>query len=905
MFAASKSSKSTAAAAGVVTDPQFNYVTALLNGDGTNGAQNNTFIDSSTNNATITRFGNATQGSFTPYGNSWSNYFNGSTSYLTIPYNAAYNFALNSQICFEAWVYTTSTNTFVLAGRNWSYGSSGPTWSFSLNGGITPTWNIAGTGSATYVMAQSAINGVLGQWNHYAFTRDSSNVVRIFVNGVVGVTRKDGKAIKSATGSIFVGVSTNLASPYANGYMSNVRLVVGSPIYTSAFTPPTSPLTAVTNTQLLTCQSNTFIDNSANAMALTATGSPTVQKFSPFGSYSVTPTSYSTKFNGSTDYLTLPSGNAALQFTSNDFTLEAWVYPLTFVANGNPIFAIDVSGTYYASVRFGYTSSGAVEVLMSTSGSAWALNVSSGIGTVVLNTWQHIALSKSGTSVRVFLNGVQQGATQTVSGSLMTSTNNWIGYLNAPSAQFLNGYISNARIVKGTAVYTSAFTPPTAPLTAITNTSLLTCQSTTIIDNSTNAFTLTATGSPIPKLFNPFGYSTSSTQSYSPAIYGGSGYFDGTTDYCTLPNAVPLQLGTGDFTFEAWVYLNTATTGVDYRIFTNWPSSTGYQFYLRAASLRFIWQVYTQNSPDVAALAITPFTWTHVAFCRSSTTIKTFINGVLVDTTTGVTNSANGNGTPTIAADSAGTNGFNGFISDIRLVKGTAVYTANFTPPTAPLTAITNTSLLVSAKNASIYDSAMISDYETSGTAQVSTSVKKYGTGSIYFATKTDYLPVRPIPPLITFPGNFTFECWVYPTNAAITFWGVWDSRNGGASSAAMVFYLVPLATPVSGSYRMAYFNGTSYYGTGTVLVNQWTHLAWVRSGTTLTSYVNGVAGGTSTVSGTQTGAATTTPIYVGNKDGNLANYGTIGYIDDLRVTNGYARYTANFTPPTAALPTS
>ena len=63
-------------------DAQFNYVTMLLHGDGTNGAQNNTFLDSSANNFTITRNGNTTQGSFSPYGSNWSNYFGGSANYL-------------------------------------------------------------------------------------------------------------------------------------------------------------------------------------------------------------------------------------------------------------------------------------------------------------------------------------------------------------------------------------------------------------------------------------------------------------------------------------------------------------------------------------------------------------------------------------------------------------------------------------------------------------------------------------------------------------------------------------------------------------------------------------------------------------------------------------------------------
>ena len=88
MFAAGK----TAAVSGETPDAQFNYVTMLLHGDGTNGAQNNTFLDSSTNNFTITRNGNTTQGSFSPYGSNWSNYFDGTSAYLAAPSNSAYNY---------------------------------------------------------------------------------------------------------------------------------------------------------------------------------------------------------------------------------------------------------------------------------------------------------------------------------------------------------------------------------------------------------------------------------------------------------------------------------------------------------------------------------------------------------------------------------------------------------------------------------------------------------------------------------------------------------------------------------------------------------------------------------------------------------------------------------------------
>ena len=75
-----------------------------------------------------------------------------------------------------------------------------------------------------------------------------------------------------------------------------------------------------------------------------------------------------------------------------------------------------------------------------------------------------------------------------------------------------------------------------------------------------------------------------------------------------------------------------------------------------------------------------------------------------------------------------------------------------------------------------------------------------------------------------------------------------------------------------------------------------------MRSGTTMTYYVNGVSAGSNTVSGVQTASATTNLVVIGSKDSGLAAYGTLGYIADLRITNGYARYTTTFTPPTTPL---
>jgi len=85
-------------------DPYFEYVSMLLPGNGTNGAQNNTFLDSSTNNFTITRNGNTTQGTFSPYGSNWSYFSAANGNYLTVPQNTAFAFG-TGDFTIEAWVF--------------------------------------------------------------------------------------------------------------------------------------------------------------------------------------------------------------------------------------------------------------------------------------------------------------------------------------------------------------------------------------------------------------------------------------------------------------------------------------------------------------------------------------------------------------------------------------------------------------------------------------------------------------------------------------------------------------------------------------------------------------------------------------------------------------------------------
>ena len=242
--------------------------------------QNSSAIDNSayshvlTKNGTTQTFSNV----ITPDTTTYSISFNGSNNYITIPYNSAFDIANSTPFTFECWVLTSSTNTFVIANRNWPYGSSGATWAFYLENGVTPAMGIAGTGSATYEMGKSTLNGTLGTWNHYAWSRDSSNTFRIFVNGQQGLSRADSQGMVSASGNMYIGVSSNLSSPYANGYMSNMRFVVGAEIYTTAFTPSkvlsgTSTIFSTTTTTTTTTIPGTLDPNLMTATISIGTSS--------------------------------------------------------------------------------------------------------------------------------------------------------------------------------------------------------------------------------------------------------------------------------------------------------------------------------------------------------------------------------------------------------------------------------------------------------------------------------------------------------------------------------------------------------------------------------------------------------------------------------------------------------
>lgn len=618
---------------------------------------------------------------------------------------------------------------------------------------------------------------------------------------------------------------------------------------------------------------NVFIDSSTNNFNIQRNGNTSQGTLSPYGY------NRSNYFDGTGDYLTAPS-NVALNLPG-DFTVEFWAYPTA------SIFAASIAGTTSSSM--GFDGAGYFYFLNSVSQYLRATDASF----LPLHTWTHVAISRSGSTLKIFRNGIDNGIAENT-GSASTATFTFsglnIGYSPHVNGGIFTGYISNFRIVKGTAVYTTAFTPPTTPLTAIANTSLLTCQSSRFIDNSTNNFTITRNGDASIQAFNPF---LQSATSYTPSVNGGSAYFDGTGDSLTATGSGPANFGTGNFTIEMWVNVPT-NTGTYQCFYNSRNSGTGLFFGLNSGGMQLIY--YVGGGLITDANVLTTNVWHHVALVRNSGTTTLYKNGVSVGT---YTDSINYTSTITeIGKDTGFGFDLKGYISNLRVVKGTAVYTTAFTPPTTPLTAIANTSLLTNFTNAGIIDQTGKNNLETLGGAQLSTAVKKYNNASIYFDGTGDYLYSPPSLNYAFGTGNFTIECWVYiiaHTNAdgciCLNWTGTWSTNNWslhtdhGSVNEKFTFWVnnYSSSSPILTS-------------TTTATINTWHHVAVTRSGNTWRLFVNGNSEATVTSSVAMDNGSSW-PIYI---SGAISGQQLNGYIDDLRFTKGVARYTGNFTPPTA-----
>ena len=188
-----------------------------------------------------------------------------------------------------------------------------------------------------------------------------------------------------------------------------------------------------------------------------------------------------------------------------------------------------------------------------------------------------------------------------------------------------------------------------------------------------------------------------------------------------------------------------------------------------------------------------------------------------------------------------------------------------------------------------VTDSEIIPKTVTNNGATFSNSIYKWDYSS-YFNGTSFYLSV-PSSTDFNFSGDFTVDFWMYPTNipsVSVTSVIVGNmDYNAGTGGWGISF---------NGSNLAFYYGGSSVLTEASGMSNNnWYHVAIVRHGSTLAMYVNGTSLGTTTFN---TSTSTTDNLIIGQNSTTLGHYFYAGYLDEIRISNGIARWTSNFTPP-------
>jgi hypothetical protein len=882
-----------------VADPDPVGQTTVMNINADNAAnalQNNTFIDGA-QNLPVTRVGSVTQGSFNPFAvpsTSWSVAFDGTDDYLDVTGGAGLALG-NGSWTIEFFVYFVSGSNSLM----WLYDSR-PT---STNG-LYPTIYKAADNTIRYFFnsADQIVGPVIemNKWYHIAVCCDAGINTRLFVNGInnSGILGTPANNFLNGTSRPRIAASGVNATNVFNGYISNLRVLKGTAQYTSNFIPPTQPLQAVANTQLLTCQSSRFVDNIGVPQTITSNGNPTVSTFSPF----YTPYSYknstfgaSLSFSGSSQYLDL-TGSANLAFGTGNWTIEFFYYTTT-VAGDRIIYDSRPAGTQgaYPTIYQSGTS------LFFLSNSA---NLITATAVLAVNTWYHIAVSKVSGQTRMYLNAAQVGTTYTDAITYLNGASRpRIGDGGVTAGSGVAGNISNLRVLKGTGLYSATtITPPTQPLQAITNTQLLTCQG-AIVDSSANAFSITPTGAVAASTSGPFTTYVNQTFRSWPA---GSIFCDGTGSYLNLNGSATLAFGSNDFSIAMWVYFN-GSLGAANQVLYDGRASGGTATLAPAiyvAQTTSVLSYFTNNAVRITGTTVIKTgQWYYVDVSRTAGSTRMYLNGVQEGATyTDANVYINGASRPVIGAagDSAGAGPVNGFIYGVQVRNGSA--SAGSFPSTYPSSSpntLANTVLYLSGVNAGMYDTVGFTDYQTLGNAQVSTTAVNYGSGSMFFDGTGDWListattnNANPLN-LQLGDGDFTIEAWVNP----FSLFSTRSIISKGAAATGWTF-------GITSAGRLQFIQtSTTYTGaSSSIVLYQWFHVAVVRSGLgadNLRMYVNGILDFVSTAAVT-TYFNQTELVYVGAD--RVGTTPMSGYMADLRVSR-YARYLSNFVPPQATLP--
>lgn len=878
-------------------DDYWPYTTLLLKTSGSNTAQNNNFVDSSSYNASITRVGNVQQGRFSPFSDTgWSGYFDGSSDGITL-FSGGDNPDFHSWLLqttstrvgtIEAWIYLQSHSSPSVGTGMYTHrsilgrGATFMNFGVRADGRLRFYWYNNGTDQQWVETPTNSIQ--LHRWHHVAAVFNNGNCY-LFVDGTPcggnrisngsdqGSPSFNGVAAGTFSDGAIHWIGRESAQPATStwhGYINNLRITNGVALYNERFIPSAENLTAFdTSVKLLTLQDARFADRSSNNRTLTPLDTTAIHPFAPKSTntnYTVELIGGSAYFDGSGDRLTIPDSDN-FSFGTGNYTVEAWVWPLASGNTSNVILNQSNGGAGSdSSFYLGFATDGVSHYV--SDGTGWDYNASVGSKTYG-SQWNHVVWMRNGDTLYTYVNGALEASTALSAGFALGNSSRVVEVASQNGEQYFKGYIANLRVTKGFATYqtySNTFTPPTRPVGGV-GVNLLP-QSEDLTFPNWYPLDINVKKTSIPN------HANTATAFIATEGYGASTYHStfAQTNYSvsgTYAYSIYAKAATGNF----------ITISMNRGVAQNYVSAT---FNLATGAVAT--SAAGSSNGTVVSTAITSAGggWYRCVLVGTLGSVN-YVN-------IGMSNSASP------SYDDYGRPQYTGagksiYIWGPQVESGSSATTYTPTPTTSP-----SERLLLNFANSNIYDATGRSTIETVDGAQIVTATKKYDVASVVFDGSGDFLKLAPIGTGDFGTGDFTVEYWARN-----------DSTQSMTNYSSQVGTLVD-ATPAN-SWRFGTFSSSGrlcfpvhdgssfvdyYFGSTNYNDNTWRHYAVSRRNGTVKAFVDGVQVGSDTTITTNltnnkwvtVGAETYSPTYYK------------GHIEDLRITKGVARYNGSFVPP-------
>ena len=815
--------------------------------------------------------------------------FDGVGDYITIGNNSDYDFG-SGEFTMECWFYSkadASTHyTLVSKGTGTASTSS---WHWTLSDKVFFYFYYGGSTQTVEQPATSPFTPF--RWNHCVVVRDS-NTLRMYINGTqVDTADLSGGGtplvMNTTALDVRIGADSDGNQPL-DAFLSNVRIVKGSCLYPNGttFTSPTEPLTDVTNTKLLCCQSPT----SATQVSVGSSHISWVPSGFTYWTAGMNANwnSSGSTTSGSNDYINIAlpqSGKYYWETIINDPGTHRILGISSGAAGAGTLYTDNIFGYYYNNPIPLYLTRNASGT---TRGSGDATNGGAGIATHGDNNpFEWVAGKKLMWALDADNDKIWFGyeGSWVESADPANGTNPTIlgEDLSAHDYYFKLGYNTGGGNLTLTDVasgndginYPIASGDVYATDNELTGSCVLAIPFVGVASDVSNQINSGSIGKTISVSGDAIGITTESN------FYGGSYLFDGTGDYVGIASdgRSDLDFGTGDYTIEFWV--NPVAINPSYDFFfskrdnygtpttpyTLQAGSNGEFEYGSASS-----QVQYDIVPQVGFGSYVANKWTHVAIVKDRGTITGYCNGMGKVLSSGITAAPEENDKPLHIGGMPVSGGYdlNGQMQDFRIYNGAAKYTSDFIPASSYPNILPDT---------------------PSGVALSSQLTKVPVTdGAVSFDGTGDYLQIADSADW-DLGDTFTIEAWV---NLEVL--NSYNAVIAHGESSGTDWYM---SVNSNGSCQFYDFSGTEQIDSsaGVVAVNTWNHIAISVNSGTAQWYVNGTASGSSGSLDVQGGGSNALTIGI---QGTI--YPFKGHISNLRVVKGTALYTAAFTPPTAPL---